>query len=115
PAAPRAAQALREASATASELFGTPRGADGSDTGVAVIAMGKLGGDELNYSSDIDLMCVYGADGETSGGRSGSVANGDYFARVCRELVALLEDITEEGHAFRVDLRLRPQGGTVAA
>jgi [glutamine synthetase] adenylyltransferase / [glutamine synthetase]-adenylyl-L-tyrosine phosphorylase len=103
-------EALREAAATASELFGTPRGADGSDTGVAVIAMGKLGGDELNYSSDIDLMFVYGADGETSGGRSGSVANGDYFARVCRELVALLEEITEEGHVFRVDLRLRPEG-----
>jgi glutamate-ammonia-ligase adenylyltransferase len=103
-------EALREATASVSELFGVPRGPDGSDTGVAVIGMGKLGGDELNYSSDIDLMFVYGADGETSGGRSGSVANGDYFARVCRELVALLEDITEEGHVFRVDLRLRPEG-----
>jgi len=103
-------EALREAAVTVGDLFGTPRGPDGSDTGVAVIGMGKLGGDELNYSSDIDLMFVYGADGETSGGRSGRVANGDYFARVCRELVALLEDITEEGHVFRVDLRLRPEG-----
>jgi len=103
-------EALREAAASVSDLFGAPRGPDGADTGVAVIGMGKLGGDELNYSSDIDLMFVYGADGETSGGRSGSIANGDYFARVCRELVALLEDITEEGHVFRVDLRLRPEG-----
>ena len=103
-------EALREAAVTVGDLYGTPRGPDGSDTGVAVIGMGKLGGDELNYSSDIDLMFVYGADGETSGGRSGRVANGDYFARVCRELVALLEDITEEGHVFRVDLRLRPEG-----
>src|SRR5206468_4353753 len=62
------------------------------------------------YSSDIDLMFVYGADGETAGGRAGRRANGEYFARVCRELVALLEEATDEGYAFRVDLRLRPEG-----
>ena len=72
--------------------------------------MGKLGGDELNYSSDVDLMFVYGEDGETAGGRAGRVANGEYFTRVCRELVALLEEITDEGYVFRVDLRLRPEG-----
>src|SRR2546430_1449561 len=72
--------------------------------------MGKLGGDELNYSSDVDLMFVYGEDGETTGGRAGRVANGEYFTRVCRELVALLEEITDEGYVFRVDLRLRPDG-----
>src|SRR4030095_15199221 len=66
--------ALREAAATVSGLFGAPRGPDGSDSGVAVIGMGKLGGDELNYSSDIDLMFVYGADGEPSGRRGGSIA-----------------------------------------
>ena len=104
-------QALREAAATVSQAYGAPLGADGSETGLAVIAMGKLGGDELNYSSDIDLMFVYGADGETTGGGAGGrLANGEYFARLCRELVGLLEEITDEGSAFRVDLRLRPEG-----
>jgi glutamate-ammonia-ligase adenylyltransferase len=104
------AQALAEAAATVREAYGVPLGAAGSETGVAVVAMGKLGGDELNYSSDVDLMFVYGEDGETAGGRAGRLANGEYFTRVCRELVGLLEGITDEGYAFRVDLRLRPEG-----
>src|SRR5437773_2210108 len=72
--------------------------------------MGKLGGEELNYSSDIDLMFVYGAEGETAGGPEGRLENGTFFARVCRDLVAMIEEVTEEGYAFRVDLRLRPEG-----
>src|SRR2546428_3139254 len=72
--------------------------------------MGKLGGEELTSSTDIDLMFAYGADGETTGGRHGRVANGEYFARVCRGVVAFLEEVTDEGYAFRVDLRLRPEG-----
>ena len=52
--------------------YGAPLGADGAPTGLAVIGMGKLGGDELNYSSDIDPIFVYGDDGETAGGRIGS-------------------------------------------
>jgi [glutamine synthetase] adenylyltransferase / [glutamine synthetase]-adenylyl-L-tyrosine phosphorylase len=104
------AEALRTAAATLRADYGAPIGPDGSEVGLAVVAMGKLGGEELNYSSDIDLMFVYGADGETAGGRAGRLANGEYFARVCRELVALLEEATDEGYAFRVDLRLRPEG-----
>src|SRR5262249_61692889 len=72
--------------------------------------MGKLGGEELNYSSDVDLMFVYGADGHTTGGAEGALANGEYFARVCRDLVAIIESVTDDGHVFRVDLRLRPEG-----
>ena len=104
------AEALAFAESAARVAYGAPRDATGTETGVAVIAMGKLGGEELNYSSDIDLMFVYGADGETTGGRGGRVVNGEYFARVCRELVAFLEEVTDEGYAFRVDLRLRPEG-----
>jgi glutamate-ammonia-ligase adenylyltransferase len=104
------AQALAEAAATAREAYGAPVGPSGAETGVAVVAMGKLGGEELNYSSDVDLMFVYGEDGETTGGRAGRTPNGEYFARVCRELCALLEEITDEGYVFRVDLRLRPEG-----
>ncbi len=87
-----------------------------ASSGLAVIGMGKLGGDELNYSSDIDLIFVYGEDGETAGGPGGVLANGDYFARAARDIVAALETVTEEGYAFRVDLRLRPEGrvGAVA-
>src|SRR5712664_298760 len=89
---------------------GAPLDPGGRETGLAVIGMGKLGGEELNYSSDIDLMFVYGAEGETAGGSQGRVDNGEYFARVCRDLVAMIEEVTEEGYAFRVDLRLRPEG-----
>ncbi len=104
------AQALRDAEAAEQARHGAPLDADGTETGLAIIGMGKLGGEELNYSSDIDLMFVYGADGETAGGPTGALPNGEYFARVCRDLVAMLESVTEEGYAFRVDLRLRPEG-----
>jgi len=104
------AEAWRLADATLRAQYGAPLDADGAETALAVIGMGKLGGDELNYSSDIDLMFAYGADGETEGGREGRLANGDYFARLAREIVSLLESVTEEGSAFRVDLRLRPEG-----
>ncbi|OLC00883.1 MAG: hypothetical protein AUH30_01550 [Candidatus Rokubacteria bacterium 13_1_40CM_68_15] len=104
------AEAWRLADATLRAQYGAPLDGDGAETALAVVGMGKLGGDELNYSSDIDLMFVYGADGETEGGSEGRLANGDYFARLVREIVALLESVTEEGYAFRVDLRLRPEG-----
>ncbi len=104
------AEALAFAARAARAEVGAPRAAGGGATGLAVIGMGKLGGEELNYSSDIDLMFVYGADGETAGGPAGRLANGEFFARVCREAVAFLEEVTDEGYAFRVDLRLRPEG-----
>ena len=104
------AQALQDAEAAARERHGAPLDAGGGETGLAIIGMGKLGGEELNYSSDIDLMFVYGRDGETAGGADGPLPNGEYFARVCRDVVAMLEAVTEEGYAFRVDLRLRPEG-----
>ncbi|HZJ69984.1 MAG TPA: glutamate-ammonia-ligase adenylyltransferase, partial [Planctomycetota bacterium] len=90
--------------------YGAPQGPDGAPTGLAVIGMGKLGGEELNYSSDVDLIFVYGDDGETSGGEAGPVPNDQYFAEAVRAIAATLEAVTEEGHAFRVDLRLRPEG-----
>jgi glutamate-ammonia-ligase adenylyltransferase len=109
-------EACRMAEADAQARVGAPLDAEGRPTGLAVIGMGKLGGEELNYSSDIDLMFVYGADGTTAGGPEGRVANGEYFARVCRDIVAIIESVTEEGYVFRVDLRLRPEGrmGAVA-
>ncbi|MEK7702009.1 MAG: glutamate-ammonia-ligase adenylyltransferase, partial [candidate division NC10 bacterium] len=104
------AEALRFAAAGARRDWGAPLDEPGAETGLAVVGMGKLGGEELNYSSDVDLMFVYGADGRTAGGAAGRVENGEYFARVCREIVGFLEEVTDEGYAFRVDLRLRPEG-----
>ncbi len=91
-------------------LYGVPTGPDGAPTGLAVIGMGKLGGEELNYSSDIDLIFVYGQDGRTTGGEAGRMPNGDFFAEAVKGIVEALEAVTDEGHAFRVDLRLRPEG-----
>lgn len=84
---------------------GVPLTPTGKEVGLAVIAMGKLGGEELNYSSDIDLIFVYGEDGETSGGPGGALPNSEYFDRVACGIVAAVDSVTEEGHAFRVDLR----------
>jgi glutamate-ammonia-ligase adenylyltransferase len=91
---------------------------DGSVTGAgfAVIAMGKLGGRELNFSSDIDLMYVYTSDGETEGMLSAAgvptnrITNHQYFIKLAEKLTAAIGQKTEEGFVFRVDLRLRPEG-----
>ncbi len=104
------AEAWRMADAALRPPYGAPLDAAGHETGLAIVGMGKLGGEELNYSSDIDLMFVYGADGETSGGPAGRLASGEWFARMCRDIVEILEGATDEGYVFRVDLRLRPEG-----
>ena len=87
---------------------GVPRGAAGDRQPLVVVGMGKLGGGELNVSSDIDLVFVYPEEGETDGERS--LSNHEYFARIGRKLIGLLSEITEDGFAFRVDMRLRPYG-----
>lgn len=90
--------------------FGRPCTEDGRPVTCVVLAFGKLGGEELNYSSDIDLMFVYSAEGATRGKRITSLGNDEFFARVVGEVVRLLSSHTDRGHAFRVDLRLRPEG-----
>ena len=88
--------------------LGTPRAPDGRRCRFVVLALGKLGGEELNYSSDIDLIFLYEADGETDGERP--VSNAEFFARMGGELIRLLADHTANGVAYRVDMRLRPEG-----
>lgn len=88
--------------------FGVPRDREGRPARFCVLALGKLGGIELNYSSDIDLVFFYDLDGQTDGGRS--ISNREFFERMSRGLVRLLGEITEHGAAYRVDLRLRPDG-----
>ncbi len=90
------------------ERYGTPRSRDGEPQELVVLAMGKLGGRELNFSSDIDLVLLYPESGETDGRRP--IANEDYFTRLAQALVRLLHTPTAEGFVFRVDLRLRPFG-----
>jgi len=90
------------------------------DTGFAVIAMGKLGGGELNYSSDVDLLYVYASEngatvptgpaGARASGRA--ISNEEYFERLARAVTKALADATQEGHVFRVDLRLRAEGAS---
>jgi len=90
-----------------------------AETGFAVIGMGKLGGHELNYSSDVDLIYVYAShEGETrapKGMRTAQpgavgISNEEYFEILSRELTRALAEQTKEGHIFRVDLRLRAEG-----
>lgn len=89
------------------------------ETGFAVMGMGKLGGHELNYSSDVDLIYVYAShEGETRATRGKSsgkpaavgISNEEYFEILSRELTKALVEPTKEGYVFRVDLRLRAEG-----
>ncbi|MFQ6112415.1 MAG: glutamate-ammonia-ligase adenylyltransferase, partial [Nitrospinota bacterium] len=100
---------------------GAPRfpGPDGEEQECefTVLAMGKLGGEELNFSSDIDILFLYSSDeGGTEGveieglGRHQQLTNHDFFVRLSQMLTAAMSEITEEGALFRVDLRLRPEG-----
>ena len=90
------------------ETYGQPVDAQGHPQGLIVIGMGKLGGGELNVSSDIDLIFAYENEGATQGERS--ISNQDFFARLSKKLIAALDEITEDGFVFRVDMRLRPFG-----
>ncbi|MBI4809034.1 MAG: bifunctional [glutamate--ammonia ligase]-adenylyl-L-tyrosine phosphorylase/[glutamate--ammonia-ligase] adenylyltransferase [Nitrosomonadales bacterium] len=91
------------------EQFGQPVGTEScAPQELLVIGMGKLGGGELNVSSDIDLIFVYPEDGETDGART--LGNHEFFSRLGRKLIALINDLTADGYVFRVDMRLRPYG-----
>ena len=87
---------------------GRPCDKAGNQSDLVVIAMGKLGGGELNFSSDIDLIFLHQSAGESDGDKP--LDNGEYFARVIRKCIALLSDRTPDGFVFRVDTRLRPFG-----
>jgi glutamate-ammonia-ligase adenylyltransferase len=107
------ADALCEASLTFAkqqlvQSRGTPRRQDGRPARFAVLALGKLGGVELNYSSDIDLLFVYEGDGKTEGPKQ--VSNLEFFDRLAQDFIKLLTENTDLGTVYRVDMRLRPHG-----
>src|SRR3954463_8410604 len=89
--------------------FGNPLGnVSGATQQLHVIAMGKLGGAELNVSSDIDVVFAYPEEGNTDGSRS--ISNHEFFIRVARKVISAIAEVTEQGFVFRVDTRLRPYG-----
>jgi len=90
------------------ERHGVVRDEDGVARPLVVYGLGKLGGGELNFSSDIDLVYAYERDGESDGPRP--LAAEDYFSRLGQRLARLLDEVTADGFSHRVDLRLRPYG-----
>jgi len=90
------------------ERFGVVRDDDGDPVSIVILGMGKLGGRELNFSSDIDLIFLFPAGAESDGAKR--LSPQEYFTRLSRKIVALLDEVTADGFAFRVDTRLRPFG-----
>ncbi|HUP06142.1 MAG TPA: glutamine-synthetase adenylyltransferase, partial [Caldimonas sp.] len=103
-------RAVAHACAELDARYGVPRNAGGERIPFWVVGMGKLGARELNVSSDIDLVYVYGDDGNTDG--ADALSAHEYFARLARSLYTLIGDTTEDGFVFRVDLALRPNGNS---
>ena len=100
--------ACRLARSRVVERHGEARDAAGRPVRFVVMALGKLGGAELNYSSDIDLIFLYESEGKTTGSRS--LTHAEFFAKIGSELIRFLADHTALGQAYRVDMRLRPEG-----
>jgi len=88
-----------------SEKFGTPE----QNQQLLILAMGKLGGNELNFSSDIDLIFTYPFSGETNHHRK-PIEHQVFFTRLAQRLIKMLDHVTQDGRVFRVDMRLRPLG-----
>ncbi|MFI5115171.1 MAG: hypothetical protein ACHP8B_00590 [Terriglobales bacterium] len=104
-------EALREVHSQLQHRYGSPQRLDPegrvTDSRFAVLSLGKLGGNELNYSSDIDLLYLYDGGMEPPGAE---MSNREYFIRLAQQTTELLSRHTREGPVFRIDLRLRPQG-----
>lgn len=90
------------------QSFGVPRNTQGVSQPFIVLALGKLGANELNMSSDIDLMFVYPEEGQTDGTRT--LSNEQFFTRLGQQFIKILSTQTQDGFVYRVDMRLRPYG-----
>ena len=103
--------ALRRAAAELAGRHGRPLDRQGRAQDLLAVGMGKAGGNELNVSSDLDLVFVYREDGESEGvDGSGRIASSEWMHRLARRAIELLADYTADGFVFRVDTRLRPNG-----
>jgi glutamate-ammonia-ligase adenylyltransferase len=105
-------EALRDTDARLRNRYGPPHRVDSNGrlvvTPFTVLSLGKLGGNELNYSSDIDVLYLYGDGTEPP---DAPISNREYFIRLAQQVTEVLSRMTAEGAPFRIDLRLRPQGG----
>ena len=112
--------AMLESRATLDAQYGKPQTEGGAPAQMWVVGMGKLGARELNVSSDIDLIYIYDQDGQTAGragvsegeARRSRISNHEYFAHQVKAIYALVGETTEHGFVFRMDLALRPHGGS---
>ncbi len=103
------AEAYRAVAGHLAGVHGTPIDPDtGKPQELLIMGMGKLGGRELNVSSDIDLIMLYGAEGETGGRRP--ISHHEFYAQVTRRMMPVLSEVDGLGQVFRTDLRLRPDG-----
>ncbi len=100
--------ATRTAERMLETRFGRVRAGVAELVPLVILGMGKLGGRELNFSSDIDLIFLYSEDGDSDGPRS--ISAQEYFGRLSRLIIALIDEITADGFVFRIDTRLRPFG-----
>lgn len=101
--------ALQTLTALLAPRYGQPLGRDSAQVqSLLVVGMGKLGGEELNVSSDIDLVFLYEEDGDTNGKKS--LSNHEYFVILGKKLINALHDVSADGYVYRVDMRLRPYG-----
>ena len=102
-------EAYRSVASELAEIHGIPQDPEtGLPQEMIIVGMGKLGGRELNVSSDIDLIMLYAEDGETTGKRA--ISHGEFYGRLTRRMMPVLSEIDAEGQVFRTDLRLRPDG-----
>jgi glutamate-ammonia-ligase adenylyltransferase len=97
--------------AQATQQWGVPVLSNGKEQRLVVLAMGKLGGEELNFSSDIDLIYCYAESGELTAGKK-HLDYSDFFSRLAKKLTRVLSDVTVDGFVYRVDTRLRPFGAS---
>jgi glutamate-ammonia-ligase adenylyltransferase len=103
------AAAYRSVAAELAAVHGVPRDpATGKPQEMLIVGMGKLGGCELNVSSDIDLIMLYGEEGETDGPRR--ISHHEFYGRLTRRMMPVLSEVDANGQVFRTDLRLRPDG-----
>ncbi|GAB1578441.1 bifunctional [glutamate--ammonia ligase]-adenylyl-L-tyrosine phosphorylase/[glutamate--ammonia-ligase] adenylyltransferase [Bordetella petrii] len=103
------ASAYRSVAAELAAVHGIPRDpATSAPQEMLIVGMGKLGGGELNVSSDIDLVMLYGEEGETDGPRR--ISHHEFYGRLTRRMMPVLSEADEHGQVFRTDLRLRPDG-----
>jgi glutamate-ammonia-ligase adenylyltransferase len=93
------------------QRFGHPtwqREGGAAEANLAIVAMGKLGGRELNYHSDLDIIFVYDHQGYTDGEKQ--ISNHEYFAKLAQKIISILTMQTREGYVYKIDTRLRPSG-----